>query len=131
MMNLSLTLLVIIASFEPFAFLEIETLRAFASLSGCLLTLKIFDWLRLFEPTAEYVLLVQETIMDAGVFMILIVTALMASGIPLSILNGDRGDQNHIVLDRTGLWFFDMIIDQVLLALGEWEITRGNFTEGS
>ena len=111
MMNLSLTLLVIIASFEPFAFLEIETLRAFASIAGCLLMLKVFDWLRLFEPTAEYVLLIQETIMDTGFFMILIFFALLMFGIPLIILNENRGDENRIVLDLIGIWFFDMLID--------------------
>ena len=111
MMNLSLTALVVVASFEPFAFLEVETLRAFASVAAFLLMAKVFDWLRLFESTAEYVLLIQETIMDTGVFIILIFFALMMFGIPMIILNENRDETNAINGGPIGIWFFDMLID--------------------
>ena len=111
MIYLSLTVLVIVASFEQFAFLEIETLRAFASIAGCLLMLKIFDWLRLFDTTAEYVLLIKETIIDTGVFIILIFVSLMMFGIPMIILNENRDDTNAINEGPIGIWFFDALID--------------------
>ena len=127
---LSLTVLVIIASFEPFTFIEIQTLRALASIAGCLLVLKILDWLRLFEQTAEYVLLMEETIMDTRVFMILIFVAMSMFGIPLIILNENRGKENAINETPIDLWFFDMLIGQLMLALGDWGSTRRNFQEG-
>ena len=130
MMNLPLTALVIITSFKPFFIFDIETLRAIASVASCFLMLKFFDWLRVFEPTAFYVLLMLETIKDTKVFIILIIFALMMFGIPLTILNANRTDADEIVESQIGLWVFDMLLNQYLLALGEWENTRANFAEG-
>ena len=130
MVNLPLTALVMVTSFEPFFIFDIETLRAIASVASCFLMLKLFDWLRVFEPTAFYVLLMLETIKDTRVFIILIIFALMMFGIPLSILNSNRTDEDEIVESQIGLWVFDMLLNQYLLALGEWEATRGNYSEG-
>ena len=68
--------------------------------------------------------------MDTGVFIILIFFALLMFGIPLIILNENRDEENAINEGPIGLWFFDMLIDQYLLALGEWGNTRGNIAEG-
>ena len=36
--------------------------RTFAAISSCFLWFKVFDWLRLFDSTAFFILLIQETI---------------------------------------------------------------------
>ncbi len=130
MMNLPLTALVIVTSFEPFFIFDIEILREIAAVAGFFLIVKFFDWLRVFEPTAFYVLLMLETIKDTRVFIILILFALMMFGIPLSILNENRTSDDEIVESPIGFWVFDMLLNQYLLALGEWEATRGNYSEG-
>mmetsp|Transcript_30609 Transcript_30609/g.40733 ORF Transcript_30609/g.40733 Transcript_30609/m.40733 type:complete len:111 (+) Transcript_30609:1310-1642(+) len=64
-----------------------NTLRTLAALGSCFSLLKILDWLRLFENTAFYVLLVQETLVDVRPFMLVLLTTLMMFGAPLLMLN--------------------------------------------
>lgn len=90
--TLSLTTVVIICSFPVFAFLEIETLRSIASFASMLLIVKLYDWLRLFENTASYVLLTETTIADIRIFIILIVFSLMMFGVPVVILDLSRDE---------------------------------------
>ena len=73
--------------------------------------LKFLDWLRVFEPTAFYVLLMTETIADTKIFIILIVFAMMMFGIPLSILNENRTETDAIVEESIGIWGLDMLLD--------------------
>ncbi len=71
---------------------------------------KFLDWLRVFESTAFYVLLMTETIKDTKIFIILIVFAMMMFGIPLSVLNENRGETDAIVEGPIGFWVFDMLL---------------------
>ena len=68
-----------------------------AAIASCTLMLKVFDWLRLFEKTAFYILLVEETLKDVSSFLILLVTALMMFGVPMVMLNLNRDNDNSIV----------------------------------
>ena len=111
MIYLTLTALVMLTSFEPFFIFDVETLRAIASVASCTMMLKFIDWLRVFEPTAFYVLLMTETIRDTKIFIILILFALMMFGIPLSILNENRGEEDAIVESSIGFWVFDMLLN--------------------
>ncbi len=49
--------------------------------------IKLFDWLRLFEETAKYISLLEETINDTFSFLVLIIVALSMFGVPMVILN--------------------------------------------
>ena len=68
-----------------------------AAIASCTLMLKVFDWLRLFEKTAFYILLVEVTLKDVSSFLILLVTALMMFGVPMVMLNLNRDNDNSIV----------------------------------
>ena len=67
-----------------------DWLRIMAAIAACCLLAKIFDWLRLFEQTAFYILLMIETLKDVSSFLILLVTALMMFGVPMIMLNLNR-----------------------------------------
>lgn len=103
-------MVVVFQSYPALAFISVSSLRAFASFASCLLIVKLYDWLRLFENTASYVLLTEVTIQDIQVFMILIVFSLMMFGVPLVVLDLSRTEENTIVEAPFGLWFFDMMI---------------------
>ena len=92
-----------------------------ASFAICLLTLKIYDWLRLFETTSFFILLIGRTIIDIGPFMIFFMVALLAFGLPMSILDLNRSDEDATLISSTyGFWFFDLLVNQYLLSLGEF-----------
>ena len=59
LINYLLTPLVILFSFEPFDLIEIEIVRVVASVASSFLVLKFYDWLRLFEKTAFFILLLE------------------------------------------------------------------------
>ena len=84
--------------------------------------MKMFDWLRLFEKTAFYILLLSQTISDVSYFLILLVTTLMMFGVPMVVLNLNRVEENSIVEDSFNIWVFDMLLNQYLVLLGEFNL---------
>jgi len=56
--SLSFTIIIIATSVEHNTVIAVENLRAMAAIASCTLMIKVFDWLRLFENTAFYILLV-------------------------------------------------------------------------
>ena len=125
-MNLTISAFVVIASFQLFDLISIEFLRMMASLASCTILLKVFDWLLLFEDTAFYILLLEQTIKGISHFLILLVIALSMFGIPLVILNQNRKDEDDkaIIESLVNFWVFDMLVNQYLLALGEFSIDK-------
>ena len=111
-------------SFEPIARYSPELNKAFASITSSLLTFKIFDWLRLFEKTAFIVILVKQTVIDIGQFMMIIFFAWLMFGFPMVILDQNRNfnddEESLLVSNITGFWVIDMLISQYLLSLGEF-----------
>ena len=63
--------------------IAVEQLRVLAAFASCFILVKMFDWLRLFEETAFYVLLVGMTLSDIKAFLLLLMTALMMFGVPI------------------------------------------------
>ena len=120
MIALILTAFVVAASVPQDPLIPLETLRPIASVASCALFLKVFDWLRLFESTAFYIKLMSETLKDILPFMILILTTLATFGVPMIILNLDAKSQ--VVDDVFGFWLVNMLLNQYLLALGEFSI---------
>ena len=102
--------------------MSMSSVRAIASIVSCGHCLKMFDWLRLFEGTAFYVLLLEQTLWDISDFLILILLALSMFGIPMVILNNNRTEENSLIDNPINFWVFDMLINQYLLALGEFNM---------
>ena len=115
------TLFLNIVTIGEFDIMPMENLRIIGALTAFLLILKLYDWCRLFNVTAFYVLLVQATLRDALVFLMLLLLALLMFGVPISILNFNReGDDAQLIADSYGFWLVDCIYNQYLLALGEF-----------
>ena len=101
--------------------LSMEVLRIMASFASCLLIIKVYDWLRIFENTAFYIKLVEHTLKDIKSFLILIVVALCAFGLPMSLLDlNESKDEDHHIDPAFDLWIIDAIYGQYLIALGEF-----------
>ena len=71
---------------------SIETMRILASIAGCQLLIKFYDWLRLFDGTAFYITLIEITLSDVAAFLILFIMALLIFGVPLTLLDANRGE---------------------------------------
>ena len=100
--------------------ISVEALRILAAIASCLTLLKLFDWLRLFEDTAFYVLLVFETLKDIRHFLFLLLTTLMMFGVPMLMLDANSSDGKEVIEETFGFWLADLIYNQYLLALGEF-----------
>ncbi len=122
MMNLFGTAFIVVTSFESFAVLPIEDLRAVAAVVSCSLIIKVFYWLRLFEKPAFFVLLLTETLDNIKYFITLIFVSLIMFGIPMVILNNSRGQDNLVLEGPFDFWILNMLLNQYLLALGEFNI---------
>lgn len=100
--------------------IDVESLRIMAAIASFCILAKVFDWLRLFEQTAFYVMLVTETQRDIRAFIILLFTSLMLFGVPLEMLNLNRSEQAKIIVPSFDSWFVNLFLNQYLLALGEF-----------
>jgi hypothetical protein len=69
---------------------DVHVLRIVAAGASFCLIAKLFDWLRLFDSTSFYIMLLVETIMDIRAFLILVVTSLMLFGVPMVMINLNR-----------------------------------------
>ncbi len=122
MISLALTTFIFMSMMTPNPMIALETLRVLAALASCTLLYKVFDWLRLFEDTAFYILLMEETLKDIQAFMILLIVALASFGVPMIILDFNRTEDDNNVSGYFGFWIFNMLINQYLLALGEFNM---------
>ena len=52
--------------------------------------------------------------------MILILLAFIMFGIPMGILNFNRFADNEIIEHPTTVWFIDLLINQYIIALGDF-----------
>ena len=120
--SLVLTLIIVLTSVEHEPLIAIGHLRALAAVASCTLMVKVFDWLRLFENTAFYILLVQETMKDIKAFLILLLTTLMMFGIPMVMLDLNRTEENALVDPTFGFWLLNLLLNQYMLALGEFNM---------
>lgn len=100
MISLWLTLLVTILTMIDHEDVQIKHLRIGAALASCLLIIKIYDWLRLFEKTAFFIKLVEVMLKDIKWFTVLFFVALLMFGVPI--------------------WLIDCLVNQYVLAIGEF-----------
>ena len=90
---------------------------------------KVLDWMRLFDQTSFYILLIKQTIKDIAAFLGLLFISLLMFGIPMIMLNNNRTDELALVEQKFSNWIPNMLINQYLLSLGEF--TLDNFESGS
>ena len=115
-----MTLLILIVTSTGADWPSIEVQRVISALASFLTVLKIFDWLRLFEETAFYVLLVQETLWDIRFFMLLLLTTLLMFGVPLVLLQGSSPAGKELIDSSFGYWMIDLFFNQYMVALGDF-----------
>ena len=72
----------------------------------------MYDWLRLFEATAFFVLLVSSTLIAVLPFMILLAVALFMYSVPMSILNMNNMSEDGLLISQyIGWWLIDSLIN--------------------
>ena len=121
--GIAFTLIIIISAFSgEGGLISYEVLRILAAFASCCQMVKCYDWLRLFESTSFYILLITETLNDIKPFMILLAVTLLTFGIPMVLLNLNRSEDNAIIDPVFGFWLLDLVMNQYLLALGEFNM---------
>ena len=115
-----LTFTIILSTLFEQAWLDEQNLRIMAAFSSCSLMIKFYDWLRLFESTSFFILLIERTLNDILFFMILFTVAILAFGLPMSMLDLNRAEGSELIQSSYGFWLFDLILNQYLLSLGEF-----------
>lgn len=97
--------------------------RVIAAISTLFLWIKVLDWMQLFGPTSFFIKLITETIIDIQHFFIIFLVALFMIGVPMYILQLNRGEENAIVEETFGnFWLLNAFYNQYMLALGEFTI---------
>ena len=111
-MHLILLPVLIVTNFGDGVRIGYETQRVIGAILSTALLLKAYDWLRMFEPTAFYILLIKETIKDIKFFLILFLIALMMFGFPMMLLNFNRHEENTVVPEVAGVSVLDALLGQ-------------------
>ena len=81
--------------------------------------------MRIFTFTSFYIYLIQETIKRIAAFLLIMLTSLTIFGIPMAMLNIDRiikNEEEVISGVVSSFWLPNMLINQYLLALGEFQL---------
>lgn len=98
---------------------DIQTIRSMAAISVGLMWIKSFYWMRLFDKTSFYIRLIQETLSEVAYFAILFVFILFCFANTIFVINQGRIKDGYLYANVFEQQFFDSVIDQYLLALGE------------
>ena len=91
--------------------IPLEWITILAAMLSFAMLLNAYNWLRLFDGTAFYILLLTETIKDIKYFMMLFILSLFMFGIPMEILNNNSDDEQHEVVES----LFDLNIINVAI----------------
>ena len=102
-------------AYNPFSFaantIDVQHLRVVAALASFCILASFFDWLRVFEQTAFYIMLLMETLNDIRAFVILIFISLMMFGVPMMMLNMNRSESAQIIDSPFDVWMVDVFIN--------------------
>ena len=119
--HLTLNFIIIISCLPNEPWINIQVLRIMAAFAMCATLGKGYDWMRLFEKTSFYILLIQETIKDVSPFLLLLMISLLMFGFPMIMLDLlDTGEETLLIERLSGSIVFDLILNQYYLALGEY-----------
>ena len=92
-----LTLAILFLTLLEIEWLSFGSLRLMAALATWSLLIKAYDWMRLFDSTAFFILLIENTLGDIKAFMVLLSIALLTFGLPLSMLDMDRSGEGQLI----------------------------------
>ena len=126
---MTLSPFIVIASTRNEYPIQRETLVTMSALVAFSMMIKLFDWMRLFKNTAHYVTLIGETLSDSASFIIILIANLMLFGVPMSIIDLNRDEENAIIQGDFKNWVINDFLNQYTLALGDWD--DGNFDSGN
>ena len=84
--------------------------------------LNTYNWLRIFDGTAFYIVLLSETIKDIRYFLALYILSLFIFGLPLELLNNNSWEGKEIVESYTDNMLMNVIINRYLMTLGEFSL---------
>ena len=89
--------------------MPIKIQRVFSALAAVCLWMKVLDWLRLFDSTAFFISLYQQTIKGIQSFLIIMAVWYMTFGTAFYIINLNRvaGSDADLVPAITPFWFFN------------------------
>ena len=73
--------------------------------------------------------MIKQTARDIAAFLGLLFISLMMFGVPMIMLNNSRTEETALVDHKFSFWIPNMIINQYLLALGEFNLD--NFESGA
>ena len=121
MFGLATTFFLMLVIIFGISFIPWGILRILAALATCSNLLKIFDWLRLFQGTSFYILLIANTLRDIKEFFVIFLLSLITFGMPLHMLDLNRDEDNLLVDSSFGFWPLDLIYNQYLLSLGQFD----------
>ena len=84
---------------------------------------KCFDWLRIFDRTAFFIRLIEETFIDIAPFMILFTVSLAMFAMPLMVLNAvnHKREEDPLMDDMTGIGALDAILSQYYAVLDSFQ----------
>lgn len=120
--NMIIIISVVTSMFGLEGLISFEVLRVMGAFASCCQMIKCYDWLRMFDDTSFFILLIGETLKDIVPFMILLSVTLLTFGVPMVLLNLNRGDDNAVIEPIFGFWVLDLLMNQYLLALGEFNM---------
>ena len=109
MIRLTLCPLIVICSIPNDPLISLETLRILAAIATFSMILKMYDWMRLFEATSFYILLIEVTIKDISGFLMLLCLALTMFGVPMIMLDLNRS--NKVVEEEFSFWLSNLLIN--------------------
>ena len=98
-----------------------EHLRLMCAFVGLEIWFKMFDWMRIFDSTAFYIKLIQQTFNDIVPFFMIFPIFLATFGTPIFILSNSREDGEEVVVEYFHFGLLDTMFNQYLLALGEFD----------
>jgi hypothetical protein len=89
----------------------------------------IFYWMRLFQSTSFYVLMIQETMWDIRYFLVMLILCIATFANAILILDlaqenigSDADEFTRVIPESIDNDIFDSILNQYLLGLGEFTI---------
>ena len=105
-------------------FPSIETRRLMCSFLVLVVWAKMFYWFQMFDRTSFYIRLITKTVEEIINFFIIFIIFLFTFGSAMYILSTNRdkikGDK-LIISEHLGNWIADIMINQYLLSLGEFD----------
>ena len=87
--------------------IPLEKERNFAAISIICLWVKVFDWLRLFDETAFFIRLIEETFMSIRSFVFVIFVFYMMFGSAFYVINMNLDDELSVVPNFSHFWFIN------------------------